>query len=114
MRVLCNNEKCVHWKACAPQHIVYGRSQESLTEYQGECARKQEDAAGEEVIGILTKTIIQGHGTSEVRMVVPECQCFSVMGVSGHMNFSRMLNSDGTPMGGNIPDPIPGDTVFHS
>jgi len=110
MRVLCNNEKCVNWKECKPQHIIYGRSQESLTEYTGECTRKQEDANGEEIIGVLTKTVVQ----HDVKTVVPECQCFSVIGFSGHLNFSKMLQSDGTPHGGNIPDSIPGDSCYHT
>lgn len=110
MRVLCNNERCVHWKACNPQHIIYGRSQESLTEYKGECARKQEDASGEEVIGVLAKVVVQ----NDVKTIVPECQCFSVIGISGHMNFSRILQPDGSPIGGNIPDPIPGDSAYHT
>ena len=108
MRVLCNDKKCFWWKSCNPQKLMYGRYQEGMTEFTGECGRKQDN--GEEVIGILPKEII----TLDVKLHVPECVAFSNTGISGHLNFSKMLNSDGTPLGGNIPDPISGDSAFHT
>lgn len=108
MRVLCNNEKCEHWKACEPQKLMYGHRGEGLSTYSGECTRQQDD--GQQVMGLLVKEIVQGG----VKMVIPECQCFSKLGISGHMNFSRLLNPNGTPQGGQIPDPIPGDTAYHT
>jgi hypothetical protein len=101
MRVLCNDTKCVHWKACEHQKIIYGHGGESLSTYIGECARKQDD--GQEVIGILPKDIVN----YDVKLHIPECQCFGVMGVTGHMDFSKL------PQGGQIPDPIAGDSAFH-
>ena len=81
---------------------MYGRNHEGMTEFTGECDRKQDD--GEEVIGILPKEII----TLDVKLHIPECVAFSNTGISGHMDFSKM------PQGGNIPDPIPGDSAFHT
>lgn len=32
------------------------------------------------------------------------CKCFSNRGISGHVDWFKNLNSDGTPKGGRIPD----------
>lgn len=108
MRVLCNDEKCMWWKKCKPQKLVYGRGQEGLTEYNGECDRKED--GGEEITAILPKNVV----SHDVLIHMPVCQGFSNIKISGHMNFSSMLQSDGTPYGGNIPDPIPGDSCYHT
>ena len=100
MRVLCNDKKCFWWKSCNPQKLIYGRGQEGMTEFSGECGRKQDN--GEEIIGILPKEII----TLDVKLHAPECVAFSNLGISGHMDFSKF------PQGGSIPEPIPGDARY--
>lgn len=32
------------------------------------------------------------------------CRCFSNEGISGHIDFSRLLKPDGTPKGGSVTD----------
>ena len=46
---------------------------------------------------LIDKTIVDGE---EVWI----CRCFSNEGISGHIDFSRLLKPDGTPKGGSVTD----------
>ena len=95
--ILCNCDDCFFWKELtAPRRLKYGRYKESLSEYTGKCGRP----GG---IGIMSKTI----ETHDVVHKIHECYGFTNRKVSGHTDFSAY------PQGGNIPDPIPGDTAYH-
>lgn len=64
---------------------------------------------GREEIAIKFDEIRSAGGT---KIKVPSC--FSaVSGVSGHMDWSRLLQSDGTPYGGNIDSQHVSDAGYH-
>ena len=58
--------------------------------WDGICTRNE--------IAIKYDEVITNSGT---KFKIPSCFS-SVTGVSGHVDFSRFLNSDGSPLGGNI------------
>lgn len=65
---------------------------------------------GRAEIGLSPDTTYTYHG----KYHIVKCSCYSKKIIGGHIDFAKMLKGDGTPYGGNIPDPISGDTAYHT
>tara|TARA_R110000824_G_scaffold264523_1_gene453358 strand:- start:4831 stop:5394 length:564 start_codon:yes stop_codon:yes gene_type:complete len=65
--------------------------------FQGICTRPDQ-------IALKFKEIRNGNG---IKMKVPYCFTSASNGKTGHMDFSKLLQSDGTPYGGNIDSQSP-------
>ena len=72
-------------------------------------ADKIKGVCGRPEVGIRYKNVFSRDG----KYKVIQCHLFSDRGLSGHMDFASLLQSDGTPYGGNIPDPVTPDAAFH-
>lgn len=95
--VLCKEEECLWFKPLdTPRFVEYVKGYVPLGEqdaYTGVCDRPG-------VIGVGPKTI--ESPTSKQKLAT--CQCRSERHNKGHVDFSRFLQSDGTPKGGMIRD----------
>ena len=71
-------------------------------QYNGICARGD--------VGLSYREMQSRDGNYKVT----RCQVRSDRGISGHMDFAKLLQSDGTAQGGVIPDPVDPGTAFGS
>lgn len=69
--------------------------------YRGICGRPE--------LGLMKENDIEHLGK---KIKVTRCHYRSSKKIGGHMDFSKLVNSDGNPYGGNIPDPVSPHAAF--
>ena len=106
--VYCNDDKCLFNVALPYEYFVNrGKNHKPFKDdsFHGVCGRVD--------IGLRFKTS-GGRGIEDkVTDRNAICTVRSDKGYKGHMDFSKLLQSDGTPYGGVIPDPVTPDAAFH-
>ena len=102
--VFCADKGCL-WNKPISQTKVVKRNKDYVGfeggGYTGICSRP-EIALDPQVIDTLQR-----------KYRLATCSVRSDRSISGHMDFAKLLQSDGTPYGGNIPDPVDPGTAFH-
>lgn len=102
--VWCQDAKCI-WNVPSPQKKIVKKHKDyqpfSGEGYRGICSRPE--------LALDPQTI----KTLERKYVLATCSVRSDRGISGHMDFAKLLQGNGTPYGGNIPDPVDAGTAFH-
>ena len=102
--VYCNMV-CIHnIPIKAKKHIKHHKDWVPLGEedaYRGICGRDE--------LGIKDFIMTTIHGYYEIA----ECKFRSNRKIKGHMDFARLLGSDGRPFGGTIPDPVDPGAAYH-
>ena len=106
--VYCNDDKCLFNVGLPYEHYVdRGKHHKPFKDdaFHGVCGRVD--------IGLRLKTV----GTNGIEDKVIHrnaiCTVRSDKGYKGHMDFSKLLQSDGTPYGGIIPGPVDPSSAFH-
>lgn len=103
--VYCHDHECM-WNVEIEDSIFikHHRDDEPIgpaDAYAGVCSRPE--------IGLVRTTVFSGQG----KYKVTKCDYRSDRGIKGHMDFSKLLDSSGSPYGGNIPDSSTPDAAYH-
>ena len=105
--VYCNDNQCLFNVSLPYEYFVNrGKNHKPFKDdsFHGVCGRAD--------IGIRLK-VIGGNGIEEkVTHRNAICTVRSDKGYKGHMDFAKMLQSDGTPYGGIIPGPVDPSSAF--
>ena len=92
--VWCTASDCL-WNVPVKEgyHISYHKDWKPLGSadaYKGICGRRE--------VGVKPETLMTGN----VKRKIVECKFYSDRSLSGHIDFAKLLQPDGTPYGGNI------------
>ena len=80
--ILCNVRECLYWKELSTKRkLRYGKVDESFSDYEGFCVKKE--------IGVRLKEI----ETWQMKYRIPECVNFATTG-SRHTDWSRFPQGD--------------------
>jgi len=105
--VWCDYTKCMWNVPVSPGvHIKHHKDWKPIGDgnvdrFPGVCGRVE--------IGLRYAEIHSIHGKTKAI----SCKFWSDTKIGGHTDFSRLLQSDGTPYGGTIPEPATPDAAFH-
>ena len=106
--VYCNDDKCLFNIELPYEYYVNrGKNHKPFKDdaFHGVCGRVD--------IGIRLKTIGAKGIEDKVTHRNAICTVRSDKGYKGHMDFTKLLQSDGTAYGGIIPGPVAPDTAYH-
>lgn len=92
--VFCDDTKCM-WNILIPKEKKYVKHNKDHTPFPADYAK---GICGRKEIHVLPKDFL----TKLSRFHVSSCSTRSDKGISGHMDFSRLLKPDGTVYGGSI------------
>jgi len=105
--VYCNDDKCLFNVSLPYEYFVNrGLNHKPFKDdsFHGVCGRAD--------IGLRLKEINVTETGSKVKHSNTICTVRSDKGYKGHMDFSKLLQSDGTPYGGIIPGPVDPGTAY--
>lgn len=101
----CDDYKCLHNIPITAKKIIKHHKDDKPFEadaYRGVCGRPE--------LGFRNRIVYSMHG----KYTVTRCDYRSDKSLSDHMDFSKLLQPDGTPYGGNIPDAVDPGAAFHA
>lgn len=102
--IFCDDDRCLWNKAIETKKFVKNHKDHTPFPndyYRGICSRPEVGLRP----GTFENRTTKRHFTT--------CSVRSDRHIEGHLDFSRLLKSDGTVHGGNIPDPVDPGTAYH-
>lgn len=100
----CDAYKCLHNISVKEgKHIPHHKGWVPIGDgdkWKGICGRPE--------IGLKFRTTFTRDGKHRI----VECKFRSDKGISGHKDFTKFMDGEGRPYGGNIPDPVAPDSAF--